>query len=534
MMSRTVAVASSEPSRLTRLLSVLAEWLEINIITHDLCDGGSAHAEVVFCRTAGEVESALARTARERLVLFRGKSGSQHGSAISFSRSPQLPPMLRGQQLEQQVEALLPELCTGEILADFDGIPVWTTVRDNDRRTDFAAEALPELQPWELLFDHLHSMQWTGLIPLIAFLRRVAADQHWVSPPLRACIMFDDPNLHWPTYGFIDYAALAQHAKTHAYHVAISTIPLDAWFTHSGAAKLFSANAAHLSLLVHGNNHTRNELARSYANTTRQGLVAQSLKRIARMERISKLRIPKIMAAPHSACTDGMAGELLRQGYEAVCISHNLLRCFNPTPAWPPSFGLQPAEFLSNGLPVLPRFPLSNKCIRPAILTAFLGQPMIAFGHHQDAADRLNLVAKISEGINRIDGVEWCNLTYIARTNYKHRISGNTLQLQMYSRHIQLTVPRDLETLQVDRPWLGPTDLAEPLEMRVNNKQWVQVKNGEIPRQSSSHEALNLEIRSIWPQSVDYRQIRSQSPQVWAIVRRLLTEARDRCGGCGA
>ena len=104
----------------------------------------------------------------------------------------------------------------------------------------------------------------------------------------------------------------------------------------------------------------------------------------------------------------------------------------------------------------------------------------------------------------------------------------------MYSRHIQLTVPRDLETLQVDRPWLGPTDLAEPLEMRVNNKQWVQVKNGEIPRQSSSHEALNLEIRSIWPQSVDYRQIRSQSPQVWAIVRRLLTEARDRCGGCGA
>jgi hypothetical protein len=76
MMSRTVAVASSEPSRLTRLLSVLAEWLEINIITHDLCDGGSAHAEVVFCRTADEVESALASTARERLVLFRGKSRS--------------------------------------------------------------------------------------------------------------------------------------------------------------------------------------------------------------------------------------------------------------------------------------------------------------------------------------------------------------------------------------------------------------------------------------------------------------------------
>ena len=58
--------------------------------------------------------------------------------------------------------------------------------------------------------------------------------------------MLDDPNLHWPTYGFLDYAALVGSAKKHNYHVAIATIPLDGWFVHSAVGQLFRENTAHL------------------------------------------------------------------------------------------------------------------------------------------------------------------------------------------------------------------------------------------------------------------------------------------------
>jgi len=40
-----------------------------------------------------------------------------------------------------------------------------------------------------------------------------------VEPPLRACFVIDDPNLHWPSYGHLDYRRMAEHARRGGYHV---------------------------------------------------------------------------------------------------------------------------------------------------------------------------------------------------------------------------------------------------------------------------------------------------------------------------
>ena len=529
MMKKQIIVATREPDRVNQLLSVLAEWLQINIVIKDFGVDSQDAAQVVFCRPGDDLQFAFS-VATDRLILFSGEADNNESSPVIFSDSQYLLAALRQQQLHQCVRGGLPATGKGEVLATAGGSLVWTTFHQRGYGTEFAMEALPQLQPHELLFDQLQSSQWTGLLPLISFLRRITQDQDWVSPPLRACFMFDDPNLHWPTYGFLDYAVLARHAKRYNYHVAIATIPLDAWFVHSGVARLFRENTSHLSLLVHGNNHTRRELGRSYGDETREGLIAQSLKRVARLERVSNLRVSRVMAAPHSACSADAAAQLLRQGFEAVCVSHELLRRSNPTTEWSSLFGLELAEFLSDGLPVIPRSPLSKKGTTPIVMAALTGQAIIPFGHHQDLADELSLLAETSENINRMGtDVQWCNLTRIARTNYKHRVSGTTLQLKMYSRYIEVQLPAEIETVEVHRPWYRPEQAGELLQVRINEEPWTQTDGGTIPFPQQDGRARLLEIRSVAPESVDYREIESQPLQPWAIMRRLLTEARDRC-----
>jgi hypothetical protein len=526
-MTKDIVVSAREPGRLHRLLSLLGEWLEINIVVKDFGSDSQNAAQLIFCDKRDAVQFVCVPSI-DRMVLIRGERTDER-APLGFADSPRLSPVLRAQILEECTATALPAGIEGEVLASVSRSPVWTTLGPTGYGAEFTTETLAELQPGQNLIDQLSLSRWTGLLPLILFLRRMMADEDWVAPPLRACFMFDDPNLHWPTYGFLDYRALIQHSKQRNYHAAIATIPLDGWFVHSAVARLFRENTAHLSLLVHGNNHTREELARPYDNGSRVKLVAQSLERIARFERMSKLSVARIMAAPHSACSAAMAAELLRQGFEAACISHELLRRFNSTTKWPASFGLEPAEFLSNGLPVIPRFNLSKAGPTAAIFAALLGQPIIPFCHHQDAADELQLLEKTSEKINQLGEVRWCNLVEIARTNYKHRVWGKLLQVKMYSRQIDVEVPPEIETGEIFRAWEKGGDSEESLEKRMNGDSWTRVNPREIVLPQHNGTARMLELRWVPSRSIDYRNVPSPSLHPWGIVRRLLTEARDRC-----
>ena len=126
----------------------------------------------------------------------------------------------------------------------------------------FSAYALEELASGQTLRDHLREGRFMGLVPLLHFLEEVCGEAAWTRPPLRACFVIDDPNLHWTSYGFIDYAELASHAARHGYHVALAMVPLDGALVSRRAAQLFKSSAGRLSLLVHGNDHVARELGR--------------------------------------------------------------------------------------------------------------------------------------------------------------------------------------------------------------------------------------------------------------------------------
>ena len=90
--------------------------------------------------------------------------------------------------------------------------------------------------------------------------RRAAGAHRWQAPPLRASFRLDDPNLHWPSYGHVRFRELAQDAKRRGYHVAMATVPLDAWMVHPGARDAFARHPDSLSLIIHGNNHVHRGL----------------------------------------------------------------------------------------------------------------------------------------------------------------------------------------------------------------------------------------------------------------------------------
>ena len=73
-------------------------------------------------------------------------------------------------------------------------------------------------------------------------------------------MLFDDPNLRWRSYGFINYGELLEHADAHGYHVAMAMIPLDAGRPNRAAAALFRERRDRLSLVFHGNDHIKGEL----------------------------------------------------------------------------------------------------------------------------------------------------------------------------------------------------------------------------------------------------------------------------------
>ena len=117
-----------------------------------------------------------------------------------------------------------------EVLAVAGPTPVWTVSRGAGPLHRLRS-TLPELGSDDVLYALLSRHQLTA-VALIQFLRGLCAAEDWTPTPLRAAFLFDDPNLRWRSYGFIDYARLAAHADEHGYHAAMAMIPLDAGRPH--------------------------------------------------------------------------------------------------------------------------------------------------------------------------------------------------------------------------------------------------------------------------------------------------------------
>jgi hypothetical protein len=344
----------------------------------------------------------------------------------------------------------------------------------------------------------------------------------WPAPEPRATFIIDDPNLHHRSYGYIDFEKLANHAEAHNYHATIATVPLDAWYFDRKVVDLFRTHKKHISLMMHGVNHVADELARPYEDQDALILLATGLRRIADLESRSGVAVARIMVAPHGAFAEFMTDSMVRLGYEAACVSIGSLLRWNPEKLWPADLGFSLGQSLgSMAFPVFHRISTSETDIR---LSAFLGHPVIIATHHHDCASNFARLESIANIINGSGSVRWAGIEDISRTNFVSKTQNGMLQIWPYSRRFKIALAPEITSVQVCR---SPYCEGFTIDVGSNHRDGTEVTVPNVPaRYRISNNTM--EIFSPPTNRVDYNQVASKSVGMWPVVRRLLTEARDR------
>lgn len=472
-------------------------------------------ARGVPCLAAPDVRSAYlesgADTARVTLAQSSLLNATLRGRALNDTRAARVPPV--------SVEA------GEEVVASHIGSPLWVVRADGRSRMDRVAVsplASPDGQP---LRDQLRQGNFLTLLPIVEFLRSVTAHSTWTNPPLRASFVVDDPNLHWHSYGYLDYPTLLQEARRHGYHVAIAMVPLDGGFARRDVTALFRQAPDSLSLLIHGNNHSRNELEEFNSEELALRVLAQAIRRVAALEKRSGVPISRVMAAPHERCSGEAMSAMFRLGFEGICIDWRYPWRFRPDPEKMLA-GFDQAELLAGGLPLMGRDYVADSK-EGLVFRAYLSQPLLLYGHHQDLGEGLDLLRSAAREVNNLGDVRWCSLSSIARTNYQTQREGATLAVRMLSRRITVDIPKDVTFLRIETPIVHAGTPAALINVNGQTRPLVSTDSGwrsePLPIRPGLVEII-LESRS----KVDPWSVSSPPRRVWPVVRRVLGESRDR------
>jgi hypothetical protein len=408
------------------------------------------------------------------------------------------------------------------VLAACDGAPTWTRSGESERA--FLVPA--ELGAREALRERLCDGRNAALLPLLHFLRAQTEAIRWQPPAGRASLLFDDPNLHWPSYGFVKLAELGAHAREHGYHVALATVPLDAWFAHPAALRALQESDGAISLLVHGNDHDGGELGRVATAADAVSLTAQALRRVDAFGRRTGIAVDRVMVPPHEACSQATLSGLRRCGFEAITMTRPYPWVEFEPHSWlarPEDAGALvgwgPAEFVE-GVPVLLRHPMAGRSTAELTLRAFLDQPLILYGHHEDALGGPEALLEAVEEVNRLGPASWCSLREIAATSFETRREGSRLTIRLLTRKAKIEVPAGVDEITLELPGVG-------LEV---DRQTLRIagEDTSVGESLSVEPGSSLEITLTPVDAVDPQAVPAPRPRPIALARRLASEGRDR------
>lgn len=483
-----------------RLFGALQEVFGVRFESASERAGSDGNARLLFTDDAAEVESAGSPTLSFPRAV---RAESAQRSVVEFSQSTVIDEALRGASLSQAVlegDGGGRTSLAGEALALQDGRVVWLKADSIER----LESSLAELAGDESLRDRIGGASSLPLIALVDFLRR-SSPRPWVQPNVGAAFLFDDPNLHARSYGFVNYPSIAEEAARVGYHAAFAMIPLDTWFARRSVVDLFRAERRSLSLLIHGNNHVRRELGRAVGLEEHRASLAQALRRVEAFEERYSLRIDRVVAPPHGVCSADAAAAMVALGFEGLCISRPY-PWLDRIPGDRPTAGWRPADCEAGGICVIPRLPLAGFSEEERVVRSFLRQPLILYGHHGDVRQE-TVLADVALRVNQLPSVTWSSIGQIARSLYATRLAGSRLDVRLFSKRVELRVPEGVDQVVLSTAY--PLEASDSVTSDVNADRVLTV---------------SIERRD----AVDPKTIERPQRSIWPILRRGLSETRDR------
>jgi len=450
-----------------------------------------------------------------------------------LEQSPTLTASLRNHHFEEQEfipSAALPALDGDDVLASQDGRPIWLRRCVEGADVTMVTWPLPYLGPDDHIYESFQTGRFLRLLSLLQFLRNLTCHADWQSPPTPACLLVDDPNLHSTVYGHLDFRRLAIETRAQHFYVSVATIPLDCWWLDRRATDLFRENAPRISIVVHGNNHTSEELARPASESENLSLLAQALRRCRRLAQLKPgIEVCRLMECPHGSLSVAMLEPMARLGYEAVFASTaHLLRCNRDT-SFRASLGAERTLLGIKAVPIIPRIRSIAGWQDEVRLAAFLKRPIIFAVHHWDFADQNHLAAEFARIVNSLPETTWASPTGIARACYQFREVGEVLHVRLNSRLVDVPIAQPMQYVVIHRPWLEENGDPELLEVWTLETQLFRaISSADVVGPIPLHGSTALQVSSSLLNRVDCNSVPPPRFRCWPLVRKLMVEVRDR------
>ena len=503
----------------------LGKALDLTFEPRDVGDYSDLSGILLFSDSPSDREACEASGLSVLHFRISGPQQSVNSRTVKFSNTDTLHSAFRGQVLtDPSLTTFCPLTTEREVFASIDGFPVWVRRRLEAQNLHSVGVDLPPCDQDSFFNQFFRDNSWFRALPLLSFLKECLPACCWLEAQPRASIIIDDPNLHGTRYGFIDYKNFVSHAEQHNYHASIATIPLDFWYTNAAAVAIFRDNPKRLSLMLHGVNHTLNELGQQCSDVMAVATLAEGLRKAERFERKSGLSVARIIAAPHGAFAEHFASAMALLGFEGACVSLPSLLYWNPKRHWSADTGLNFAQSMgTDSLPVFHRIGPLDIDIR---LLTFLGHPVIVYAHHNNCIGNYGQLEKWADSINGIAKPKWCSVGDIARSNYYYsRRPDGTLLTFLYSRYCELDLPPETSCLEFrPTPFSTRHTLVSLETLRQKNE---PVVSGNLTL-SCTNNSNRVSVRVIPSRLLSHLEIGALPTPWWAYTRRIITEVRDR------
>ena len=504
-----------------RLIAALTRACGVDLVPRHARDTSGLQAAVVFGADPPLVDELMARGIAS-FVAHSPCRASDGPLAVHFDGG-QLDERLAGRTLLER--DALPAVALAadprdHVLAHSGRDAWWLRRSDARARLEEASVAPDELPEGRRLKDEVRAGRFLAMLPLVHFLRSLEHAVGWERPPLRASFLFDDPNLHRPSYGYIKYAELAEQAQEHRYHAGMAMIPLDAWYAASKAVDVF--RSSRLSLVVHGNDHTHREFDRVDDPARRAAVARQAQDRVTTFERRYGMQVGRVVAPPHGSCSTDMMETLAAAGFDGISYEgpvgdrlHEALVAFEPADV-----------HLGGGLPGLHRHPFPCPTDE-LVLRAVLDQPLILYGHHDALMHGMAPLAEAAEAVNQLGDVKWASLTEILQRNAFVLRRGPELVIRPFSRRVRLETSPDCTRVRV-LPTIDGAYAGEDLTIRAGDDASGVVANGTVGESVEVHGGGPFEVAIVPGIRLGVEASPLPRRKVWPMLRRGLTEGRDR------
>lgn len=141
-------------------------------------------------------------------------------------------------------------------IAAIDGLPLFARL-DKPGSTLFLISCSAVLDVQSLTDGSLFATDcFSSLVTLLMCLKHVFQERAWQNPIRGAAFTIDDPLLK-KSYGFLNYARIAEEMDKHNFSCTLAFIPWNYKRTDPSVAKLITDRSDRFSLCVHGCEHTK-------------------------------------------------------------------------------------------------------------------------------------------------------------------------------------------------------------------------------------------------------------------------------------